>query len=204
MEDFPEASGAPSHGEVGFSVFEDDRQDPPLPLADLLTDPLAQDWRIERAAIEEHGLDRRTILQEIREVTGDGAVGSVRKSPFPQRRLRLPGAIVRITFGEEAIQEDVFDLRTGNLADSEPAMKLDPRPGMETGKVWAGSFPPSAPSLRSRHRATRWSHCAPDSLPSLASRDSSRWAMARSILSPPSRIWSLTATRLMSGRHSVP
>ena len=75
-------------------------------------------------------------------MTGDGTVGSVRKSPFPQRRLRLPGAIVRITFGKKPSRRTFSISARVTSADSEPAMKLDPRPGMETGKVWAGKLSP--------------------------------------------------------------
>jgi hypothetical protein len=108
-----EACGATCHCERRFGVFQDERGGAILPGRDLVADPSTQHRRGDRAAVEQHGVDRWAIGEEFGEMAGYRGVGGVRESPFAQRAGRLVWARRLVAVGEEAVQQNTLNVGAG-------------------------------------------------------------------------------------------
>ena len=76
-----------------------------LPVSDLLAESLAQERWSERSAVEQDRINAWAITEEFGEMSGDRAVGGIRKPPLPQCGLRPVRPRARIAEGKEAIQQ---------------------------------------------------------------------------------------------------
>src|SRR4051812_41254020 len=84
----PKSCRSARDGEGRFRIIQNQRRTVLSPLADLLANSFMQQFRAKRAAVEENGVNGRTIPQKICQVPCDGTVRGVGKSPFPQCDLR--------------------------------------------------------------------------------------------------------------------
>ena len=105
------ARGSSCHGEIRLGIIENLRLVAALPFGDLLLEPKAQGFGMERASIEENGVHARPVAKKVRQVTCDGAVCGIGERPFSKPGLR-PGRAGRpLRIREKALQHDRLDFR---------------------------------------------------------------------------------------------
>jgi hypothetical protein len=91
--------GSARHRQIRLLVLQNLRYEAVLPASDLLAESLAQERRSDGSAVEEDGINARAIVEEFGKVSGYRAVGRIRKSPFPECRLRAVRTRRRVAEG---------------------------------------------------------------------------------------------------------
>ena len=137
VEDAAEFRGSAGDGEVGLGVFEDVGV-AVLPGADLVLDAGAEGFRVERAAVEEDGIDGREVAEEIGQIAGDGAVGGVGQAPFLERGVGLDRAGVGGALGVEAVEQDGGDFVAGDAGGEGAGEEAGAAAGEGNGEFLGG------------------------------------------------------------------
>ncbi|MBK8908290.1 MAG: hypothetical protein IPM60_10380 [Rhodospirillales bacterium] len=110
VQELAEPGGAAGDGQVRLRVGKHHRRRAALPLADFGLKAVAQSGRIERAAVEQDGVDPRAVPQEVRQMLCHGAVGGVRQAQFLERRAGADRPLIRVAGWKEAVEQDRVDL----------------------------------------------------------------------------------------------
>lgn len=109
MHKTSKSRGSSCYCEIRLWVVEDFRLLATLPARDLRLKATAQNFRPERTAIEEDGVDPRSVPKKVRQITSDGAICGIRKRPLSQASLGSGGLVMCVTLREESIENDGVD-----------------------------------------------------------------------------------------------
>ena len=137
VEDAAEFRGSAGDCEVGLGVFEDVGV-AALPSADLVLEAGAEGFRVERAAVEEDGIDGWEVAEEIGQISGDSAVGGVGEAPFLEGGIGLDGACVGGDFGVKAVEEDGGDFVAGDAGGEGAGEETGAAAGEGNGEFLGG------------------------------------------------------------------
>src|SRR5437588_10246299 len=88
VEEGTKSRGSARHRQIRLLVLQNLRYEAVLPASDLLAESLAWERRSDGSAVEQDGINARAIVEEFDKVSGYRAVRRIRKSPFPQCRVR--------------------------------------------------------------------------------------------------------------------
>src|SRR5262249_10900175 len=111
VEKGTKSRGSPRHRQIRLLVLQNLRYEAVLPASDLFAESLAQERRSGRAPREQDGINAWAIVEEFGEVSGYRAVGRIRKSPFPQCRVRPVRPRGRVAEGKKTVQQQTLDFR---------------------------------------------------------------------------------------------
>src|SRR5262249_15082358 len=105
VEKGTKSRGSARHRQIRLLVLQNLRYEAVLPASDLLAESLAQERRSDGSAVGQDSINARALREGFGQVASYCAVRRIRKSPFPQCRVRPIRPRRRVAEGKKSVQQ---------------------------------------------------------------------------------------------------